>query len=78
MQVKIQVRGDDGKYRNSVAGEFAEASIKEIIRSGNADGWWFLRLWLCKVCLKLAERHSDKPETADSWIKRYQAIRGIE
>jgi len=77
MQVKFQVRGNDGTYRSASAGEFAEASIKEIIESGSTDGWWFLRLWLCKVCLKLAERHSDKSETADIWIKRYQAIREI-
>ena len=59
MQVKIQCRSEDGTYRPTVAGEFAEASIREIIRSGNADGWWFLRTWLCKVCLKLADRDYD-------------------
>lgn len=78
MQVKIQCRSDDGTYRRSAPGEFAEASIKEIIRHGSNDGWWFLRLWLCKVCLQIAERHSDKAETADKWIERYQAIREIE
>jgi len=30
MIVQIKVRGDDGKYRSSMPGEFAEAAIRQI------------------------------------------------
>jgi len=77
MQVKIQCRTDGGRYRSAVPGEFAEASIIEITSMGGSDGWWFLRLWLCKVFLKLAARNPNDSANADRWIYRYQKIREI-
>lgn len=79
MIVDIKVRREDGRYQRAASGEFAEAALRQIIDSASiSDGWWFLRLWIGVVCLKRAERNSGEAAVADKWIRRYQAIRGIE
>ena len=42
------------------------------------DGWWFVRQWLCSWLLKKAQDDHMTPETADRWIERYRAIRGVK
>ena len=89
MIVKIQVRDTTGafKYRAADVGEFAETTINRMIedgrsggyREGYADGWWWLKQWLCFVLIRRAEKCAiSSPSEADLWFKRYQAIRDIQ
>ena len=86
MIVKIQVRDNTGtfRYRDSNVGEFAEVTLRQVLDDGKlgaidrTDGWWWLRQWLCRVLLDKAKEHAHESIAADKWIRRYQAIRGIE
>lgn len=84
MIVKIQVRDANGHfvYRDSNVGEFAEVGLRTILEDGRdgrgGDGWWWLRQWLCKLCIQQIDKHHGNPTEADKWYRRYQLIRGIE
>jgi len=82
MTIRIQCRGEDGRYRPAGVGEFSEAALKQINRYGAngtwGDGWWFTRSWLCRFCLNMAEFHQADSILADKWIERYRKIREIQ
>lgn len=78
MIVKIQTRGDDGRYRPAYPREFAEAALHCIFIHGGFRGWEWFREQLSHFCLWQADRNASNPVVADAWIKRYQQIRGIE
>ena len=84
MIIRIQCRGDDGRFRDATPGHFAEAALKHIesdchnpFQGAAHDGWWFLKTWLCRVCLQLAESNHHNASLADEWIERYRKIREI-
>lgn len=86
MQVRVQVRADNGAfaYRDSNLGEFADYTLNRIIDDGTyspngSDGWWWIKQWLCMVLIRRAEKCAMRsPLQADLWFRRYQAIREIQ
>ena len=79
MIVQIRVRENTGEYRAAIPGEFAVAALEEIHRKSDVyNRWLWTRDWIARWCLIKAEEVSGSPVEADKWIRRYQAIRGIE
>lgn len=74
MIIQIRMRDNNGKFTDVLPGDFAAAAIEKIF---DYDEWEWARNWLCRVCLRRAERHADDKK-ADMWIARYQAIRSIK
>jgi hypothetical protein len=76
--VQVKTRDNNGRYVNAIPSEFAIAAFNAIYRTDYTDGWRWLRDWLARWCLIRAQDCSIYNESADRWIRRYQAIRGIE
>lgn len=67
-----KLRGDNGKIVNATTRDVAEAAIMWMTELS----WTWARDVMAGCCLKWAMRGCNAA-TADLWIERYRAIRGI-
>ncbi len=79
MIVQIKTRAKDGKFANADPSEFIVAAMDHSYRLvGGGNGWSWVRDWLARWCLMMAERVSCSHKESDRWIERYRALRSIE
>lgn len=82
MTGQLKIRDDDGKYVSATAHDRAMCAFQVVMDDAGYhtedSGWIWLRDKLARFCLKTAQNNSYHFARADKWIRRYQAIRGIE
>ena len=76
MIANINFRDGGGKFANGSEQDVAFACFDHVSTVG--AGWNWLRNKLAQWCLTQATEHAFNVETADLWISRYQALRGIK
>ncbi len=74
MMVRIQIRDENGKFKNATPYDFAQTALDRI----DDNGWTWMRMMFGKFCISKALSAGDNYSSADRWYARYQAIRGIE